>query len=763
MSHHVCKLEYMSNLYRITSYSLKLLMHEVEYGRIGLPDIQRPFVWGTVKVRNLLDSMYRGYPVGTLLFWDTGADPSLRQIDSSSGSVAKLAIVDGQQRLTSLYAVLKGKPVITKRFKKEHIRIAFNPVQERFEVSNAAIRKDPGFIPDISTIWDSHRQTVRDFFNRLEASGSEDLTREMKDLYEDRIDRVRDLRGFLFHTVEINEYVEADEVADIFVRTNSQGVTLNQANFILTLMSVYWDKGRRQLEEFCRMAKEPDRRRPSPKNPFIDPSPDQMLRVSVGLAFRRGRLSSVYNILRGKDLDTADVSAERRVEQFDVLKGAQDEVVDLVNWHSFLKCLNLAGFRSRRMVTSDTTLLYTYILWLIGHRDTDLDPVSLQDIIARWFFMAHTTSRYSSSPETSLEADLARISRAGSDGRSFKDELDRMINVEFTADYWEITLPNLLDTSAAKSPVLSAYWAALVLLDAETLLGRQRIRDLIDDNATSSKSLPRHHLFPKAYLATLGKTSTRDINAIANMAFVHWPANTSVGRKGPADFWPSVANRTPKERLTHQARHHALPIGWEQLDYPSFLQKRRKLIARVTREGFGLIGQNHEPISHSLQELLEAGESQTLEYKSTARFNLRAQMADKKMESVITKTVCGFINANGGTLLIGVDDTGQALGLDMDFSTFAKHKRNVDSYELWLRQRLDADLSISTAKVVDIGFEETSVGAVCVVTVNSSGKPVFARGEGSGSRHSDFWVRIGNATKQLYGYDQVEYIQDHWG
>ncbi len=108
MSHHVCKLGYMSNLYRITSYSLKLLMHEVEYGRIGLPDIQRPFVWGTVKVRNLLDSMYRGYPVGTLLFWDTGADPSLRQIDSSSGSVAKLAIVDGQQRLTSLYAVLRG-------------------------------------------------------------------------------------------------------------------------------------------------------------------------------------------------------------------------------------------------------------------------------------------------------------------------------------------------------------------------------------------------------------------------------------------------------------------------------------------------------------------------------------------------------------------------------------------------------------------------------------------------------------------------------
>lgn len=752
----------MSNLYRTTTYSLSLLLEEIKQGRIGLPDIQRPFVWGSTKARNLIDSMYRGYPVGTLLFWDTGADSNLRQIDSSSRSVARLAIVDGQQRLTSLYAVLKGKAVITKRYKREHINISFNPVRERFEVSNSAIRKNPEYVPNISKIWDSHRQTVRDFFARLEASDAVVLTRQEKDLYEDRIDKVRDLQGFSFHAIEINEYVEADKVAEIFVRTNSQGVILNQANFILTLMSVYWDKGRRQLEEFCRRARKSDGRRPSPKNPFINPSPDQMLRVSVGLAFRRGKLSTVYNILRGKDLETGEVSAERRVEQFNTLKLAQDEAVDLTNWHSFLECLMLAGFRSRRMIKLDTTLLYTYILWLIGHRDTDLDQGSLQDIIARWFFMAQTTSRYASSPETALEADLERISKAGHDGRSFLKELARMIRVEFTSDHWEITLPNRLDTSASGSPVLSAYWASLVLFDSEALLGRRRIRDIIDASANSPEALEQSHLFPKTFLATLGITAAGEVNTVANMAFVEWPESASIGSKSPADYWPPLATRMPRERLSRQAEHHALPVGWEQLDYTEFLNKRRKLIARTIKEGFGLIGREYQLLSFSLRKLLEAGESQTLEYKSTARFNVKAGRVDKKLEKVIVKTVCGFLNSEGGTLLIGVDDDGQVLGLDMDFSTLGR-KGDPDGYELWLRQRLDADLSISTAKVVEIGFEDTSVGVVCVVSVTSSGKPVFARGTEKGLPPSDFWVRVGNATKQLYGYDQMEYMKDHWG
>ena len=755
--------EDMSTIYRTTSYSLELLIAEIKQGRIGLPDIQRPFVWGTAKARDLLDSMYRGYPVGTLLFWETGAAPGLRQIDDDAQTVARMAIVDGQQRLTSLYAVMTGQSVLHKNYKREHIRIAFNPIVERFEVTNAAIQRDPEYIPDIAAVWESHRETVRGFLNRFSESRGGDLVEAEKDLYEDRIDRVRDLKKFVFQAIEINEQVDPAEVGEIFVRANSKVVPLNQSNFILTLMSVYWDKGRHELEGFCRRAADTRALGPSPRNHFIDPQPDQMLRAAAGLAFRRGKMDKVYNVLRGKDLNTGEIAEERRIKQFRTLKHSQDEVLDLTNWHQFLKCLNLAGFRHRRMLTSDTALIYTYIIWLIGHRDTDLDRDSLQVVIARWFFMVHTTRRYTNSPETQLEADLSRLAEAGSGGEAFEEELNRLIALELTSDYWKITLPNALDTSAAKSPALSAYWAALVLLDAQALFGRMRVRDLLDPVVTSPRSLERHHLFPRSHLAGLGIKAPKIVNAIANMAFVDWPENTSIGSRGPSEYLPEIREILSPERWEQQTFHHALPRGWEQLDYPEFLEKRRNLMAKVVREGFDRISRSTPEIDRTIRDLLRAGESQTLEFKSSARYNIRAARHDKSMEHVIVKTVCGFLNSEGGTLLIGVDDEAQLVGLDHDLSIFGI-RANLDRYELWLRQRLDADLSISTAGLLKIEFVPMPNDVhLCKVSITSSGKPVFAKPLEGNHPPRDFWVRIGNATKQLYGYDQHEYIKDHWG
>lgn len=164
----------------------------------------------------------------------------------------------------------------------------------------------------------------------------------------------------------------------------------------------------------------------------------------------------------------------------------------------------------------------------------------------------------------------------------------------------------------------------------------------------------------------------------------------------------------------------------------------------------------------TVADLLSGGESETLEFKSSARWNIKAGMSDKKMEQVIVKTVCGFLNAEGGTLLIGVDDERNVVGLSDDYKTFGA-KADSDGFQLFLRQRLDADLSLSTAGVVKIRFERVGDCEVCVVSVASSGKPVFSRPLEGANTASEFWVRIGNATKQLYGDDMVEYQENHWG
>jgi hypothetical protein len=757
----------MPTLYRDTGYSLTHLIEDIKHGNIALPDIQRPFVWSSAKARDLFDSMYRGYPIGTLMFWETGAGVGTRQVGGGDNErVAKLLIVDGQQRLTALFAVLTGKTVLTKAFEDKRIRIAFRPTTETFEVTDAAIEKDPEFIADITVLWaNGYKSTVRDFMARLSENRNGELAHAEQDFLEERIDRVRDLRDFRFQVIELNANANEEQVADIFVRINSEGVQLNQADFILTLMSVHWEKGRKQLEDFCRNAVDPKVVGPSPRNPFIDPSPDQLLRAGIGLAFRRGRLQHVYNILRGKDLETGNVSAERRSAQFDELRRAQDEVTGLTNWFEFLKCLNHAGFRSRRMVTSENALIYTYVLWLIGKRDFGLDLKKLRGVIGRWFFMAHTTGRYTSSPESQIEADLGRVSTLTSgDGDAFCTELDRIVRSNFTQDYWEISLPNRLDTSSARSPVLYAYWAALNLLDAELLFSELRIRELLDPSVTAPRSIERHHLFPKAHLAAQGISSTRQVNAIANMAFLDWPQNATISAGDPLHYWPTMTAGIAPKRLKQQAYWHALPIGWEQLDYPTFLECRRDLIAKIVRDGFARLWDDKSASEASLTvaDLLTVGESQTVEFKSTARLNLHTGQADKKMEHVVTKTVCGFLNAEGGTLLIGVDDSAQVLGLEADMQTLGI-KGNRDGYELFLRQHLDNNLSIQTAGVVRIRFEEVQGKIVCAVSVAASGKQVFARPPEAGQGLTEFWVRIGNATKQLHGDDLVEYRDSHWG
>lgn len=757
----------MPTLYRDTGYSLNHLIEDIKVGRIALPDIQRPFVWSSAKTRDLFDSMYRGYPIGTLMLWETGAEVGTRQIGLDEAERApQLLIVDGQQRLTSLFAVLTGGQVLTKRFEAKRIRIAFRPEDETFEVTDAAIERDPEFIPDITALWSSgFKTTVRQFLQRLAEARTEELLDEHQDALEERIDRVRDLRDFRFQVVELGSAADEEQVAEIFVRINSEGVQLNQADFILTLMSVHWEKGRRELEAFSRAGIDPAITGANPKNPFIEPSPDQLLRVAVALAFRRARLQHVYSILRGKDLETGLVSSERREAQFQVLSQAQEKVLDLTNWHEFLKCLQVAGFRSRRMITSDNALLYSYALWLIGRYQFGLDPKQLRPMIARWFFMAQTTGRYSSSPESQLEADLGRISDLPSaDAAAFTAELDRIVASNFTNDYWEISLPNRLDTSASRSPVLFAYLASLHLLDAEALFSDVRVRDLLDPAITAPRSVERHHLFPKKYLASLGVTNTRQINAIANMAHLDWSENAKISASPPIEYWPVMTESIPPERLKRQRHLHALPVGWEQLDYPTFLERRRSLIAQIVREGFATLWGGDKPQPDAtVQDIIRGGESQEVEFKSTARWNAKANMADPKLEGTIVKTVCGFLNAEGGSLLIGVNDDGDVLGLDEDLKTLGS-KPDTDGYELMLRQLLEVNLSVPTAATVRIRFPDVEGRTICLVSVAASGKPVFAKPiKGSGTDTSEFWVRTGNQTRQLHGDDMVQYQETHWG
>ena len=578
----------MATLFKEVGYSLSLLIENIEMGDIGLPEIQRPFVWPNSKVRDLFDSMYRGFPIGYLLFWINGFSEVHRQIGTNvKQKVPRLLIVDGQQRLTSLYAVMKGIAVVRKDYSQERIYIAFRPRDQKFEVTDAATRRDPEFISDISQLWSgslSRNRFVKGFIRRL--GDHRPLSEDEEDELSENIDRLYDLQNYPFRALELSSAVDEENVAEVFVRINSKGTTLNQADFILTLMSVFWDEGRTELEYFCRDARQPSTSAGSPYNYFIQTDPDQLLRVSIGLGFRRARLRHVYSILRGKDLETEEFSDDLREQQFAVLKEAQGYALNLQNWHEFLKVLMRAGFRRGKMISSQNALLYTYALFLIGKRDYGIDSYTLRNTMARWFFMASLTGRYTGSPETKMEQDLALL-RGVSNGQTFVQLVNRIIIDTFTEDYWNINLPNALATSSARSPSLFAYYAALNLLEARVLFSKMKVSELLDPALKGTKAaIERHHLFPRAFLRTLGLTSTRDTNQIANYALVEWSDNINISDKSPSEYFPQYAARFAQRELDEMMYWHALPQGWEEMEYLEFLEARRKQIARVIRDGF---------------------------------------------------------------------------------------------------------------------------------------------------------------------------------
>ncbi|MGB9789294.1 GmrSD restriction endonuclease domain-containing protein [Thermotoga caldifontis] len=576
-------------LFKKVDYSVGGLLENIDSGEIGLPDIQRPFVWDTTRVRDLFDSMYRGYPIGTLLFWENGFPGEHRTIGTGTKQrIPRLLVVDGQQRLTALYAVMKGVRIVDKNFDQKRLRIAFNPLEEKFEVTNTSIERDLNWIADISILWQEGFRLydfIFDFMKRLEERRG--LTEEERQRIPRSIQKLVNLVNYPMTALEISASATEEQVSEIFVRINSRGRTLNQADFILTLMSVFWDEGRKELEEFCRQAKNPPSdNRPSPYNPYFKPQPDQLLRVDVAMAFRRARLEHVYSILRGKDLQTGEFSPERRDEQFDRLEEAQNEVLNLQNWHDFLKVVKRAGYIHPNLITSEMALVYAYSLWLIGKQDFGLDQHTLRDLMARWFFMSSLTSRYSSSAETRMEQDLALI-RGCSSSEEFVRTLEQEISAVLTNDYWNVTLPNELATASARSPGQFAFFAALCLLDAPVLYSSMKVRDLLDPTSQPHRlAVERHHPFPRKYLEKLGIKDKHDINQVANFALVEWRDNVDIGDRPPSDYAPEYERRFPPERLKEMYWYHALPEAWYNMGYGTFLEERRRRMAEIIRKGF---------------------------------------------------------------------------------------------------------------------------------------------------------------------------------
>lgn len=594
----------MPSKYEPRSLTIETLLTWVKSEEMAIPEIQRPFVWDAAKVRDLLDSLFNGYPVGYLIIWKN-PDVNLKDGSRSEG---KKILIDGQQRITALMAALLGHEIVTKEYKKTRIRIAFNPQEQKFEVSNSAIEKDPAWISDISTIFDPSLKRLKFISYYCEHNLESD-----PDDIDESVGNLLAITTNPIGVIELDSLLDIETVTEIFIRVNSQGVPLNQADFAMSKIAVNKRQGgshlRKAVDYFCHLAVAPEFYNIIEANDtdfvnsgyfrkmawlrkenddLYDPAYTDMLRVAFTSQFRRGRLQDLVALLSGRNFETKQYE-ERIVE--DTFSRLSDGVINFMNethFKRFIMIIRSAGFVDSSLVGSQMALNFAYILYLTL-RNQNVPSAVIERYVRQWYVMSVLTGRYSGSPESTIDFDIRQIDTIGIDAYA-----DVTIRGELSEAFWDTMLPQSLETSAVFSPYFQVYRAAQVKLNDKGFLSHTiTVRELVEQKSDI------HHIFPRDVLKKAGM-SRGQYNQIANYVVAQSEINIAISNKEPAVYFQQLLDQcnggslvygsiTDLHDLQLNLAMNCIPAGMEHMtiaDYRSFLVSRRKLMAAKIKTYF---------------------------------------------------------------------------------------------------------------------------------------------------------------------------------
>lgn len=592
--------------YTVTQLSVQSILGYINGGDIAIPEIQRPFVWSATQVRDLLDSLYNGYPTGYIIVWQ---NPNVRLKDGKD-AIGKKVLIDGQQRITALMAAVAGIEVFDDDYNLHTIPIAFNPLSEtegeRFAVPTAAIRNDKRWITDISVVFKGGFST-RKFTNAyLESNPEAD-----DDMVDEAITRLTSIVNSQIGMITLSAELSIDEVTDIFVRINSKGTPLNQSDFAMSKIAADSKYGgnmlRKAIDYFSHLSVKPEFYSQMLKDSdfaaseyakkiawlkddkcdIYNPDYNDMLRVSFMFAFdKRSRLSDLVSLLSGRDFVDRKFKEEIAEKSFADLRHGVLAFMNEYNFEQFTLAIKSAGFISPKLLNSKMTLDFAYTLFLRLRENREIPKTEIKKYIQKWFVFTTLTSRYISSPETRWGQDLRAISDKG-----FLVYFKELEQEELSDTFWDVQLGSRLETYTPTSPYLNVYVAAQVwAADRSLLSSSAKIGDLISAGDV-------HHVFPKEHLKKSGYSKKSEYNQVANYVYLDTSINISIGKREPNDYFSAAlrqAQGKPEKVGTISDEHdfwsslevNCIPkdiINMNTDDYPRFLQERRKLMAMKIR------------------------------------------------------------------------------------------------------------------------------------------------------------------------------------
>lgn len=587
--------------YSVNQYPIETLLTWIKSGEIAIPEIQRPFVWNSAKVRDFIDSLYCGYPVGYLIAW---RNPDVRLKDGRQ-SPGKRILIDGQQRVTALLAALIGRRIVDKDYSSKRISIAFHPGDEKFEVANTAIRRDRGWIADIATVF-APDAWMGDTIDQYCEANPNVAKREI----DKRMRQLDGIKNNHLGLIELNADLDVETVAEIFVRINSQGVALNAADFAMSKMAANEKYNGHQLRKcidyFCHLAIAPEAYGELAKDKefvnsdhfrkmewlryekedLYDPSYTDMLRVAFTSEFKRGRLEDLVALLSGRNFETRAFEEDIAEVSFRRLERAILRYMNEYDFKRFVMILRSAGFVDATMIRSQNTVNFAYILYLTL-RAQGVDSIKIEKLVRRWFVMSILTSRYTGSPETAFGLDIRNFDEH--DALTYLDTVER---AELSDAFWNVGLPQRMDTSVASSPYFNVFVASQVKSNDNGFLSRDHtVQNLIEGLSHI------HHVFPRNYLKKNGLPRSR-YNQIANYVVMQSETNIAIGDKAPDDYFSEIRQQcengkayyggiTDLDQLRGNLVAHCIPNGMEKVgveNYDEFLRERRILMAAKIRD-----------------------------------------------------------------------------------------------------------------------------------------------------------------------------------
>lgn len=590
--------------YSVTPHPIETILTWVKSKEIAIPEIQRPFVWEATKVRNLLDSLYQGFPVGYLIAW---RNPTVKLKDGTL-SAGKRILIDGQQRVTALMAALLGQSVLTQDYETVRIRIAFSPLEEKFEVSNPAIRKNPEWIPDISVMFAPDADLLELTDEYVKANPGT----ERKEVWR-AVQGVAKTTNNHLGLIELAEDLDIETVTEIFIRVNSAGKELSQADFAMSKIAANETHGgnelRKAIDYFCHLAVAPEflstieqKDKEFAKSDFLprmrwladvnddiyDPSYTDMLRVAFMSQFGRGKLQDLVALLSGRNFETKQYEDEIAEQSFARLRTGIHHFINQTHFERFMMILRSAGFVIRDVIGSQNAVNFAYTVYLLG-REQKVPPAELERIVRRWYAMMVLTGRSSGSFETRFDQDMRQIA-----ARGLQEYTDTLMEAELPDSFWTGLLPQQMDTSSARSPYFLSFQAAQVKAQDKGFLSRDiTALDLLLNRVDV------HHVYPKQHLKSNGLSRGR-YNQIANFVLAQSEINIQIGDRAPEDYFGQLAEQcdggkcryggiTDRTQMAENFAQHCIPA--EMLDnsvpeYEEFLEVRRRLMALKIRGWF---------------------------------------------------------------------------------------------------------------------------------------------------------------------------------